>query len=111
MGPTIENHPNPGRVPATVRDPGSREVLERSLAELQSQVERHQTFMRRMFEGRPEMAGERCPWADCRHRRRLCQVMIEAVRVLEETRKAFKSKQLELLRKEFIRVLQEEMQG
>ena len=89
----------------------SRQILEQSMAELQSQVERHQTFLRTMFEACPETGSDCCLWADCRHRRKLCQVLIEAVRVLEETRKAFKSRQLEMLRKEFVRVLQEEMQG
>jgi hypothetical protein len=36
---------------------------------------------------------------------------LETVRVLDETRKAFKSKQLEGLRKDLLRVLAEEVRG
>ena len=54
--------------------------------------------------------GAECTLAACIHRRRLCRVLIDAIRVLEDTRRAFKSKQLEGLRKEFVRVLEEELE-
>jgi len=87
-----------------------REILERSLADLRSQVDRHQQCLRMLASDEPAPLPSGCIRCDCRHRRRLCQVLLEAVRVLEDTRKSFKSKQLEGLRKEFLRVLQEETQ-
>ena len=44
---------------------------------------------------------------DCPHKRLLRQVLRETIETLEETKKAFKSKQLEELRKKLIRVLAE----
>ena len=48
-----------------------------------------------------------CPLMDCPHRRRLKATLKETITVLEESRKAFKSKQLEALRKKLIGVLAE----
>lgn len=87
----------------------SSELLERSCAELQSQVERHRKLLQAVVESRPEMAESDCLWADCRHRRKLYSVLLETIAVMDETRKAFKSKQLETLRKELARILREEM--
>ncbi len=87
------------------------ELLEQSLSELQSHMERHCRVLRSVVEQRPELAKSECVWADCRHRRRLCSVLLQAIEVMDETRKAFKSRQLEGLRKEFVRILQEEMES
>jgi hypothetical protein len=87
----------------------NRELLERSLTELQGQLERHQRVLHSAFQGvAAESPG--CCLEDCRHRQRLCAVLLDAVRVLEDTRRAFKSKQLEALRKDFLRILKEELQ-
>ncbi len=86
-----------------------RELLERSLAELQSQVDRHTRFVRSALEGRATDLGG-CIWNDCHHRHELLDLVLKAVTVLDDTRKAFKSKQLETLRKDFIRVLEKELQ-
>lgn len=85
------------------------ELLEQSLADLESQIERHRRLLRAVVENRPEIAEADCAWADCRHRRRLCVVLLEAIAAMDETRRAFKSRQLEQLRKEFAHILQEEM--
>lgn len=85
----------------------TRELLERSLAELQDQLERHQQFVRTALNGEP-LEPHHCPWSACRHQQLLSSVLLDAVRVLEDTRKAFKSKQLEALRKNLLRVLAEE---
>jgi hypothetical protein len=85
------------------------EILEQSLTDLQNQMERHRTILRAVVEGGPEIAATGCAIADCRHRRKLCTVLLEAIAAMDETRKAFKSRQLEQLRKEFARILYEEM--
>ncbi|MBW2039272.1 MAG: hypothetical protein JRI46_06715 [Deltaproteobacteria bacterium] len=46
-----------------------------------------------------------CSLLDCPHRRLLRQVLTETIEVLEETKKAFKSKRLEGLRKRLMDVL------
>jgi hypothetical protein len=48
-----------------------------------------------------------CIFAECPHKKRLRDVLTEAIRILEDTRKAFKSKRLEVLRKKLIQVLAE----
>lgn len=45
--------------------------------------------------------------ADCPHKRLLRQVLAETIEILEETKKAFKSKRLEGLRKRLMYVLME----
>ncbi len=86
----------------------NREALLQSLGELRRQLELHEQLLR-------EQVGDRLQrpvsvTGGCRHQRRLCQFLIETAEVLEGTRKAFKSKQLEALRKECLRVLAEEVQ-
>lgn len=89
----------------------NRELVEKSLAELRTQVDRHQQFVRAIVAGEAAEPGDACMWTDCLHRRRMCTVLMDAIRVLEDTRKTFKSKQLETLRKEFVRVLEDELQS
>ncbi len=49
-----------------------------------------------------------CPLVDCSPRKKYRAALIEAVRVIEETRRSFKSKQLEELRKMLQLVLAED---
>ncbi len=86
----------------------NRECLEQSLAELQVQMERHREYLRSAFEDSPR-ANDGCGWSNCRHKQTLCAVLLDAVRILDDTRKAFKSKQLEALRKSFEQVLEHEL--
>ncbi len=86
-----------------------REILEQSLAAIQAQLDRHRDCVRMALDGRPAAANTICLAANCRHRQALCALLLEAVQVLDETRKAFKSRQLEGLRKEFLRVLEQEL--
>jgi len=44
---------------------------------------------------------------DCPHKKRLRDVLTDTIEILEDTKKAFKSKRLEMLRKKLIRVLAE----
>lgn len=87
------------------------ELLEQSLADLESQMDRHRKILQAVVEGRPEMAQADCGWAGCRHRRKLCSVLLEAIAAMDETRKAFKSRQLENLRKEFALLLRDELKS
>ncbi len=48
-----------------------------------------------------------CIFSDCPHKKRLRDVLTEAIGILEDTKKAFKSKRLEVLRKKLIQVLAE----
>lgn len=83
-----------------------REILERGLEELQAQVVRHQQLVRTVFDG--QEPSHSCVWNDCRHQQTLLSLVVETVQVLDETRKSFKSKQLEQLRKRLLSVLSEE---
>jgi len=46
---------------------------------------------------------------ECPHRRKLREMVLETIQVLEETRKAFRSKRLEALRKKLTEVLAEDI--
>ncbi len=89
------------------------EAVRKSAEELQLMVETHCRLLAQAMEGgdtRTEI--DACPLVDstdrdCPHRRRLRETLADAIAVLEETRKAFKSKQLETLRKRLIGVLAE----
>lgn len=98
------------------------EALRQSAEELGRQIDAHRRLLRRAAgqgdatrlsssksetEGRPLVEGllpdrllTRCP-----HRRLLRETLAEVIGVLEETRKAFKSKRLEALRKRLVGVL------
>jgi hypothetical protein len=65
----------------------------------------HEHLLNRLREGDEEVID--CPSIDCPLRRLFKQILMEAIEVLEESRKAFKSKQLEGLRKRLIRALAE----
>jgi hypothetical protein len=80
----------------------SREMTDR-LSHLQAVVER--------VTAENEAAGppiEFCPLVDCRARRRYRHAVEEAVEVLDETRRSFKSRQLEELRRMLEAVLIED---
>jgi hypothetical protein len=83
-----------------------REALQQSAEELERQAEAHRRLMARAMGG--EDAGlYACRLVDCPYRRRLRDTLKDAITVLEESRRAFKSKQLEVLRKKLIGVLAE----
>jgi phosphate uptake regulator len=85
------------------------DILRASARELQQRAEEHQRLIAAAIEENDvKRALDACNLSDCPHRRELKQMLLEAVCVLEDTRKAFKSRQLEALRKKMIRVLAEE---
>lgn len=80
----------------------SREMTER-LTHLQAVIER--------VAAENDAAGsplEFCPLVDCRARRRYRAAVQEAVKVLDQTRRSFKSRQLEELRRMLEAVLSED---
>jgi hypothetical protein len=83
-----------------------RQVVDRSWDDLQVQMERHRRLVRCALEGRAA-DGRECLLGDCPHRRMLLDLVLDSVQVLDDTRKAFKSRQLEALRKKLLRVLAE----
>ena len=86
-----------------------QEALVRNAEELSSKVEEHCMLLalaKEIDAGTIELP--RCPLLVCPHARRLREMLLETITVLEETRKAFRSKQLEVLRKKLIGVLAEE---
>lgn len=87
----------------------TRDKLLRSSATLQRQMAAHHALVARLIEQGPEadldsLCEEGAPdEEDCAERLRAA--LLEAIEVLEGTRKAFKSKQLEMLRKKLIGIL------
>lgn len=86
------------------------DILEQSLAEIQSQLEKHHRLVKSAL-GRSVLdAHAACSRDGCRHQKALCRLLLEGVKVLDETRKSFKSRPLELLRKRFVDALTEQME-
>jgi hypothetical protein len=83
-----------------------REALEQSLAELETQVRKHQQIVQSVIEKTPPENG--CIWTECHHQQVLLNLLVETIQVIDETRKSFKSKQLELLRKRLLQVMTDE---
>ena len=87
----------------------SSDDLYRSALALRELIEQHCARLARMCgagagDGRPFA----CPFANCPHRRRFRCVLREVIEELEESRKKFKSRQLEQLRKRLLALLAEE---
>jgi putative ribosome biogenesis GTPase RsgA len=85
------------------------DILKASARELQQRADEHQRLLSAAIEENDiRRMLDSCHLSDCPHRHELKNTLLEAISVLEETRKAFKSKQLETLRKKMIQVLAEE---
>lgn len=82
--------------------PSCSTLLDKSLAELQAQVEQQRALVRALS---PGLDAAACPLICCPASERLRQALVEAVAVLEQTRSAFKSRQLEALRRRLLDVL------
>jgi len=85
-----------------------KKIIERSTQDLHHRVDMQQhvllSILGQIKDGCP---ADICALVDCPHRRLLRQVLAETIEVLEETKKAFKSKRLEGLRKRLMYVLME----
>jgi hypothetical protein len=85
------------------------DILQASARELQQRAEEHRRLITAAIEEN-DVRGvlDACHLSDCSHRQELKEILVEAISVLEDTRKAFKSRQIEALRKKMIRILAEE---
>ena len=83
------------------------EILRLSADEMLHMAERHRDLVN-CLQKWGDARIDTCLLLDCPHRRKLRETLIEAVATLEQTRKAFKSKQLETLRKKLMGVLAED---
>lgn len=84
------------------------EYLDRMAGELQERVRHQQTVLKNILcEGAGRGKIPYCPLVDCSRIDRLRSAIRETIGVLEETRSAFKSKRLEVMRKKLIEILVE----
>lgn len=84
----------------------SYELLARDLAEIQERLQAHGSLLERLHSGGEEPLH--CPCVKpCPHQQKLQETLLHCIRVLEDSRRSFKSRQLETLRKELIGVLAE----
>lgn len=82
------------------------ELLTKNIEDIRSILENQESLLNYLRKGGdPPLLRECVSACPCRHR--LKEILLEAIHVLEESRKAFKSKQLEALRKKLIKVLAE----
>ena len=91
------------------REMTTAEALAKSADRLRRLSEEHCRLVARLagVEGGGEPSDETDVLPDCLHERRMKSVLVEVIAVLEETRRAFRSKRLETLRKRLIGVLAE----
>jgi len=83
-----------------------KKLIERNTQDLHHRVDMQQhvllSILGQIKDGCP---NNLCALVDCPHKKLLRQVLVETIEVLEETKKAFKSKRLESLRKRLTVVL------
>jgi len=83
------------------------EILIKKLEDTQVMLDDHYCLLKSFKEGGDALVPSQCVSASCPYKRRLKETLLGAIYVLEESKKAFKSKQLEALRKKLIKVLAE----
>ncbi len=82
-------------------------IIERSTHDLHDRVEMQQNVLLAVLGKIKNPPIDSCSTADCQHKRLFHKVLLETIEVLEETRKAFKSKRLEELRKRLADLLKQ----
>ncbi|MBN1545500.1 MAG: hypothetical protein JW902_02455 [Syntrophaceae bacterium] len=82
------------------------ELLTKNIDAIQVMLKDHECLLNCLKEG-GDMPLLHQGVSVCPYKQRLKETLLETVQVLEESRKAFKSKQLEALRKRLIEVLVE----
>ena len=84
------------------------QMLQISAKDIQRRAEEHQRLIAAALEGGDvrDMLNA-CPTLNCPHRRKFRATLVDAISVLEDTRRSFKSRQLEVLRKNLIGALAE----
>ena len=81
-------------------------IIERCTRDLHDRVEMQQSVLLTILgkiESPPPV--DPCSTPDCQHKKLFYKVLLETIEVLEETKKSFKSKRLEELRKRLLEVL------
>lgn len=88
---------------------GAEEYLERLAEEIRERAERQRLLCRRLLGGAAAGGAVRsgCFASDCRRVAAMRAAIRETIEVLEQTRSAFKSKRLEVMRRKLIDVLSE----
>lgn len=82
------------------------ELLTRNLEDIQVMLKDQVCLLNCLKKGGDTLVQRQCVSA-CPHKQRLKETLLETIQVLEESKKAFKSKQLENLRKKLLKVLGE----
>lgn len=82
------------------------ELLTKNIEDMQAMLDDHGSLLNYLKEGGDTPLLRRCV-STCPYKQKLKDTLLEAIQVLEESRKAFKSKKLEALRKKLIEVLAE----
>jgi hypothetical protein len=83
-----------------------RDALADSCKEIRERIEHHERLLEHLEDTSAPFVPDYTPMK-CGHGGCLRKLLLETVEVLENSRKAFKSKELEALRKKLIRVLAE----
>lgn len=82
------------------------EIIDKSTEELHQKIDMHRYLMATILDKKvSENRLNHLPLPNSHHELRLKETIKETIEVLEETRKAFKSKRLEVLRKKLTQVL------
>ncbi len=83
-------------------------IIERSTHDLHDRVNMQQSVLLTILgKIKNPTSFEHCSMADCPHKKLFHRVLLETIEVLEETKKSFKSKRLEELRKRLMEALKE----
>lgn len=85
------------------------EALTRNAERLHEAVKEHRRLLELALRSREARGHVEVSFSvECVHRKRLRETLAEVIEILEETRKSFKSRRLEALRKKLIGVLAED---
>ena len=84
------------------------DLLEKHIREIRARFNDMEYVLRHSRKGGDVAVLNRCV-IHCPHKQCLKETLLEVIGVLEDTRKAFKSKQLEGLRKKLVRILADNM--
>jgi len=91
-------------------DVGLRQYVTEIARELTERVDHQREVLLKYLDDREQQgqAIDYCPLIDCSPRQKYRAALLDAIRVIEETRRSFKSRQLEELRKRLEGVLAED---
>ena len=84
-------------------------IVDNSTKDLHNRIDMQRHILTAVIEKnikRTEISPD-CIFSDCPHKKRLRNILTKVIGILEDTKKAFKSKRLEVLRKKLIQVLAE----